>query len=530
MSKSGVICLTIDDYEYTNLLVITKQIFGEENEIATALIRNNPSGRSTVKGFSVNHEYGIFFSNSEESIIGRLPHKDNQKDRYNFKDDVGFFEWENLRRNGPDSNREDRPKQFYPILVNIDRNEFLIPEMEYSISDQIWIYNKEFEKPIGFESVFPIHPSGEEKVWRYSVDNLIKEPNRFKFEVKDGNIEFYRKKYLNEDGILPRTWWDDPSYSARDNGSRDIVNIFGDLKAFEFPKAVSAVVDCIRVLNVSNKEYTLDFFGGSGTTGHAVINLNREDQGTRKYILVEMGEYFDTVTKPRIQKVVYSPDWKDGKPTNRNKPFSHAFKYLRLESYEDTLTNLAEAGAKLAPSTQQQALLDKSLALKEDYLLRYALDLESREPLLPQSLFDRPWDAKLSCTRDNAVIESPIDMPETFNYLLGLVVRNVRMSSAKNGEGISSPVYAVEGQTLSGQQVLVLWRNLIGSDALDSLSLNTWFQKMYDLPKRTDFDVIYVNGDTLLPNVKFTQSEQPARFKVNLLESEFARLMWEGTD
>src|SRR5690606_23304349 len=89
----------------------------------------------------------------------------------------------------------------------------------------------------------------------------------------------------------------------------------------------------------SNNHLVLDYFSGSATSGHAVIELNREDGGNRKYILVEMGEYFDSVTKPRIQKVIYSEGWKDGKPTTR-KGSSHMFKYLSLESYEDVLNNL----------------------------------------------------------------------------------------------------------------------------------------------------------------------------------------------
>ena len=95
----------------------------------------------------------------------------------------------------------------------------------------------------------------------------------------------------------------------------------------------------------------IDYFAGSGTTCHAIINLNREDEGHRKYILVEMGTYFDTVTKPRIQKVVYSNDWKDGKSLNRE-GISHYFKYMRLESYEDTLNNLALKQTK----TQQKKM------------------------------------------------------------------------------------------------------------------------------------------------------------------------------
>ena len=92
---------------------------------------------------------------------------------------------------------------------------------------------------------------------------------------------------------------------------------------------------------MDNNSYCLDYFAGSGTTGHAVVNLNREDGGKRKYIMVEMGNYFDDVTRPRMQKVVYSKDWKDGKPTSRD-GISHAFKYIRLESYEDTLNNLID--------------------------------------------------------------------------------------------------------------------------------------------------------------------------------------------
>jgi adenine-specific DNA-methyltransferase len=97
----------------------------------------------------------------------------------------------------------------------------------------------------------------------------------------------------------------------------------------------------------------MDYMAGSGTTAQAVINLNREDGGRRKYILVEMGGYFDTVLVPRIKKVVYSKDWQDGKPVSREGS-SHMFKYIRLESYEDTLNNL-----ELKRTEAQQSLLEE---------------------------------------------------------------------------------------------------------------------------------------------------------------------------
>ena len=110
-------------------------------------------------------------------------------------------------------------------------------------------------------------------------------------------------------------------------------------KTFEFPKSIYTVKDC--VFAVSDKDsIVLDFFAGSGTTGQSVMMLNAEDGGNRKYILVEMGEYFAKVTLPRIKKVVYSAEWKDGKPKNRTSGVSHIMKYLSLESYEDALSNI----------------------------------------------------------------------------------------------------------------------------------------------------------------------------------------------
>ena len=136
-----------------------------------------------------------------------------------------------------------------------------------------------------------------------------------------------------------KTVWTGSKYSANSYGSRVLNEILGS-NIFTFPKSIFTVRDCIdAALCNQNKGLILDFFAGSGTTTHAVINLNREDGGKRKYILVEMGEYFDTVLKPRIQKVVYSKDWKDGKPVSRE-GISHMFKYMKLESYEDTLDNL----------------------------------------------------------------------------------------------------------------------------------------------------------------------------------------------
>ncbi len=123
----------------------------------------------------------------------------------------------------------------------------------------------------------------------------------------------------------------------------------------------------------NEKRYVLDYFAGSGTTGsHAVINLNREDKGNRKYILCEMAEYFNPVTKPRIEKVIYSEDWKDGKPVSR-KGISQCFKYIRLEQYEDTLNNLQPKNERLDFDNE-----NGKGDFEETYFLRYMLDTETK--------------------------------------------------------------------------------------------------------------------------------------------------------
>jgi adenine-specific DNA-methyltransferase len=112
--------------------------------------------------------------------------------------------------------------------------------------------------------------------------------------------------------------------------------LFDKNLSFTFPKSIFLVEDCLRVTDLEDEDFCLDFFGGSGTTAHAIINLNREDGGRRKYILIEMGEHFNTVILPRVKKVVYSDKWKDGK-AQPGQGISHFAKYYDLEQYEDTL-------------------------------------------------------------------------------------------------------------------------------------------------------------------------------------------------
>jgi adenine-specific DNA-methyltransferase len=302
------------------------------------------------------------------------------------------------------------------------------------------------------------------------------------------------------------------SMETNEDASQQLVDLFGR-EVFDNPKPEKLIR--YLVLSVTHSEVealVVDFFAGSGTTAHAVINLNREDGGRRKYILVEMGEYFDTVLVPRIKKVVYSKDWKDGKPVS-HEGISHMFKILRLESYEDTLNNL-----ELRRTEAQQSPLEQHPAFREDYMLHYMLDVESRgsASLLNLDRFEDPFSYKLDIATGTVGETKPtvVDLVETFNYLIGLRV--------KTNDQIGG-IRVVTGTNPQGERVLILWRNI---KETDNDKLDDWFQKQGYNTKDQEYDVIYVNGDNNLENLK----KPDQTWKVRLIEEEFLRRMFDVQD
>ena len=291
LADYGIIVLTIDDSEIENVTSIMNEIFGEENHLATVIIKNNPSGRSTVKGFSINHEYALFYSKSDAATLGRMKHTNVQKSRYKERDAKGYFEWENFRKNGTDSDRSDRPKQYYPVFMDTVTKTLRIPNMSWNNEKKEYTIEEDL-KPHEV-ILLPNTPAGIEKVWKYGIERTKTIIHELLVKTQKGNYELYRKKYLNDEGSLPRTWWDKPEYSARDSGTRTLTNIFGPVKVFDFPKAPEAVKDALIAANLQEGDTVLDFFSGSATTADAVMQLNAEDNGKRKFIMVQLPEKAD---------------------------------------------------------------------------------------------------------------------------------------------------------------------------------------------------------------------------------------------
>lgn len=439
---SGIQCTTIDDVEQSRLSLLLQDTFAELPETVT--IRIKPSGRPIPNGFAISHEYALFSKKNLGTSIARLTHSEEQAARYREKDDKGRFLWELLRKAGSNSFRENRPTMYYPLFVNTNSLIVRLPKMRYEERTSEFVLE---EQPLADEQiVFPIKDDGKEGRWYYGVERAVNEQHELK-AVRNNRSSFdiYRRRRPNE-GVQPTTSWIDSKYSATEHGTDLLKRLFGQQEKFSYPKSVYAVEDCLRVSGMQSKSIALDYFAGSGTTGHAVINLNREDNGNRKYILCEMAEYFNSVTKPRIEKVIYSEDWKDGKPVSR-KGISQCFKYIRLEQYEDTLNNLQPKNQRLDFDNE-----NGKGDFEETYFLRYMLDTETKGDLFNLEWFKNPFAMSIKTTKDNELVDTHVDMVETFNYLIGLNVETLRYP--KDGYCV------VEGTThIGNERTLVIWRN-----------------------------------------------------------------------
>ena len=438
----------------------------------------------------MNHEYGLFYArSSEHALVGHMAHTEKQRRRYDEVDEVGdHFEWENFRKSSAGSYRVDRPRQFFPIFYDKHVKLLRVPFLRWQDVTREW---KVMESPSENEvAIWPKDSAGKERVWRYGVERTKGVLKDAVAREGDAGFELYTRKYLQTEGVLPRTWWDKPDYSARDNGTRALADLFGPGKPFDFPKAPAAVMDSLKVCCRGEQALLLDYFAGSGTTGHAVINLNREDGGRRKFILVEMADYFDTVLLPRLKKVTFTPEWKDGQPSRLATAEEadrgpRLMKVIRLESYEDALNNIA-----FDEPVGQQALKF------EDYLLKYMLKWESKhsETLLNVGKLTRPFAYQLHLHRDGETRAQPVDLPETFNYLLGLHVQTRRVYD-DNGRRY----LAYRGTTREGRKTVVIWRDTAG-----------WEQADYERDKQfvaeqslaVGADELYVNGDSFIPGAR----------------------------
>ncbi|MCM1036197.1 MAG: site-specific DNA-methyltransferase [Bacteroides sp.] len=493
-TDDGSHIVAIDKYEDVVLCRIMEDIFPDSDVVNVAIEHNKKGAQGDH--FSFNNEFAVFAVPYSLKKLNRIERDESE------------WEWSNLRNWGGESLRTDAANCFYPILVkdgkvigygNVTPDDIHpTKNTEYSEDTYFDIYGKEVctgdARPT---AVYPVDDSGIERKWRYAFQSICEIIGKLRVKTRGAILDLEMPKFNDQF----KTLWYSPKYNAGDNGTK-LLTAMGLSRFFSYPKSIHTTGDCIFAVSADD-DIILDYFAGSGTTGHAVINLNRADgeRGRRKYILVEMGTYFDTVTKPRLQKAIYSCDWSDGKPVSR-RGSSHCFKYMRLEQYEDTLNNLSVA------ELQTDMAGDFTLG----YMLGYMLDVETRDSLLNLKWFVNPFDMTFDITRNNETRARHIDMPETFNYLIGLHVS--RMSWPVPG------IMTVEGTTRSGEKSLVIWRDCT---SIDNAALNDFFTRSAYADSDRGYDTVYVNGDNNLATLR----NDCDTWRVELIEQVFNQKMFE---
>ncbi len=525
LRPDGVACVTIDDYQLHELSHLLDQIYGSDRELGIALIRNNPSGRSTVTGFSVAHEYALFYGKTDAAKIHRLPRSKKQLARFTTEGET-LVDWRNFRKDGGDvTHRSARPKQYYPLFVHRDSLEIRVPRMTWNKAERVW---EKDEDPGSHEiEIYPVDDKRLERVWSLNSVSARAHLRDLKaVRHKDGTILVLRRHFPSA-GILPRTWWSKRQYAAREHGTAWLKRFFGARAKFSFAKAPDAVADCLLASGVASSPYSrvVDFFGGSGTTGHAICILNRRDGSERAVMLVEVGRYFHTVLRPRFSKSLYSPDWRMGKAKVHNQGLSALVKSFALESYEDALNNLP------VPSG---TLLDGRTTEEKDALITYSLDLELGPSLLNLDAFRDPWGYSINAqlASDVEMKRHRVDLVETFNYLIGLKVHaygpmerysadfervehadclgRLKVAGRLRRDAEGPYVFQrVEGELNPASnggvasRVLVVWRKLSDAPEKDAAVLDAWMtrhrESTRERSEHRDYHLIYINGPVTLP-------------------------------
>jgi len=334
LSPAGIICVTIDDYEMPRLWLLMEDIFGEFNHLGTVVIRNNPKGRMTKSKFSLVHEYAIFFGKTKKAFIKKIPVDPSEKSHNYKKDKDGtWYLPVNLRKQGVDSNAINRKgklsDRYYPIYFDPNTKEISV------------------EKKLKIE-ILPIDSKGEKRIWRRgkdAIDQMYKNGDLMVKETKYG-YQIYFKFRGGLDGRLAQSIWYDAKFSASEYGTQTLDKILGKREVFQYPKSPAAVKEAILAASNKDNAIILDFFAGSGTTGQAVLELNKEDGGNRKFILCTNNELngeekrlreqglseeeiqshgiCQAVTYPRIKKVIEGYSDIEGIPANL-KYFKTAF-------------------------------------------------------------------------------------------------------------------------------------------------------------------------------------------------------------
>ena len=399
LTEDGVIAISIDENEVDNIAKICDEIFGESNFIAKIVVQNNPRGRQSDTFIATVHEYLLCYAkNSTECRIHGAPLTEEQKKEYSLSDAKGAYRLLGLRQRGVASLREDRPEMFFPIFVNPNTLEVSLTEKS------------------GWHVVIPKKSDGREGRWMWGKAKCLTDHERLVARLIERRDEYdiFVKDYLDRsDATRTRKYksiWDDKAINNQ-NGTQEVKQLFGR-DVMSFPKSMQYIKMICQMLSDTDS-IVLDFFSGSATTAHAVMQLNAEDGGHRKFIMVQLPEQTDE--KSEAYKAGYKNICEIGKERIRR-----AAKKIR-EDAGVTLTQDFDGGFRCLrlDSSNMQDVYYTPDAMRQD-LLSFTTD-NIKPDRTPEDLLFQVM-LELGVLPSSTIVEAEIDGKKVFDVADGFLL------------------------------------------------------------------------------------------------------------
>jgi adenine-specific DNA-methyltransferase len=477
---------------------------------------------------------------------------------------LGSITWE--KRTKPQNTEtaakmlQSKAEYIHPFVKAASRQEFFrepVEDKQYPERDKVGVFRVERLEEMSAEDiraratmVFDVlgispRPGKQWKVGQSFVNKKLVAGDIF---LRDG-WPCQKIRPDEEDAIRYRPFWshffDKETYGTAEEGREVLDQDLGFGKGFQTVKPLK-LLEKLIFHSARDGGIVLDPFAGSGTTAHAVLSVRRTNQRDLRFIMCEAGPWFDSLLVPRIKKIAFANTWIDGRPgpselTSESDDYPSVIKIVGFEQYEDTLNNLEME----RPNAADDLFLGDDQRLREEYILRYMLDVESRgsASLLDTSTFVDPrrYSLRIKSPGSDETKETNVDLIETFNWLLGLRVKQIAASetfSAKFTERdmrLSATLTVddsgehwfrqVRGLLPDGRDALIVWRTLTGNVEHDEAVLLSWFDSKGHLRSEM-LDVVYVNGDCNLAAVK----PSGTHWEIEPIEARFEQLMFDGAD
>ena len=536
LAPDGCIAISIDQEELGTLQRLCDDIFGRENRLPMVTVkRGSVTGHKVINPGVVNiAEYVLMYAKARAIWDGKEVYAERARDkRYStviLNRDKDHSEWRFVPLLEAVASAHEIPKKQLRAHFRNDLEEALVAFVTGHADAVV--------QPV------TVSRSGVGADFLRAVEKSEKQPDLVLLYRRQAYPDVYllngKKLIFYSDKLREVGGRQVTTERASDIWLDVLPNDLHNEGGVDLPKGKKPEALVARLYEMGSDvgELTLDFFAGSGTALATAHKLGR------RWIGVEAANYFDKKPLRRMKNVLF------GEPRGISQKCSWkgggVFKYVRLESYEDALNNL-----ETRRTEKQQRLLDDAEAqgadgLREQYILRYMLDVETRgsQSLLNVQGFTDPTAYKLKVKRSGSdeSREVNVDLLETFNWLIGLTVQHIaapqtfstvferdsekrlrlkgRITQEEDG---SYWFRTVTGTTPDGRRALVIWRKLTGEPEQDNLVLNEWFTEQSYSAKDSDFDLIYVNGGNNLENLKTPND----LWKVRLIEEDFHRLMFE---